>query len=50
MTIRTQARRYPIRFHATDQTLREQGGSCFTTGENGRPLCIRFHTDCLACP
>lgn len=43
MTLRPQSHRYPIRFPAPDQTLLEQGDSCFTTGEHGQETCIRFH-------
>ncbi len=43
MTTRPHSHRYPIRFPASDQTLFEQGESSFTTSENGRETCIRFH-------
>lgn len=43
MTTRPHSHRYSIRFPASDQTLREQGESSFTTGEHGHEACIRFH-------
>jgi len=43
MTTMTQPHRYEIRFPVADQTLLEQGESCFTTGDVGHETKIRFH-------